>query len=151
MPRISNRFDGFTLIELLIVIVIVATAAVIAGPNISSGRSTAELKSGARDIASALRYVRGQALITHKDALFTINLENNSYRVSGRKKNFQIAKEIDITLVTAQSELMGEGKGRIRFFADGSSTGGRVTLEIGENKRIVDVNWLTGQIEINEE
>lgn len=151
MPRFSTRSDGFTLIELLIVIVIIATAAVVAGPNISTGRSTAELKSGARDIASALRYVRGQALITHKDALFTINLENNSYRVSGRKKKFQIAKEIDITLVTAQSELTGEGEGRIRFFADGSSTGGRVTLEIGESKRIVDVNWLTGQIEINEE
>ena len=151
MPLFSNRSDGFTLIELLIVIVIIATAAVVAGPNISTGRSTAELKSGARDIASALRYVRGQALITHKDALFTINLENNSYRVSGRKKKFQIAKEIDITLVTAQSELTGDGQGRIRFFADGSSTGGRVTLEIGESKRIVDVNWLTGQIEINEE
>ncbi len=151
MQRFSNRSDGFTLIELLIVIVIVATAAVVAGPNISSGRSTAELKSGARDIASALRYVRGQALITHKDTLFTINLKNNSYRVSGRKKKFQIAKEIDITLVTAQSELTGEGEGRIRFFSDGSSTGGRVTLEIEENKRIVDVNWLTGQIAIDEE
>lgn len=151
MSRLSIRSSGFTLIELLLVIVIIATVAAVAGPNISSGRSTAELKSAARDVASALRFVRGEALITHKDAAFIINLENNEYRVSGREKKFRIAKDIDITLVTAQSELMGEGEGRIRFFADGSSTGGRVTLEVAENKRVVDVNWLTGHIEINEE
>lgn len=151
MVRLLIRSGGFTLIELLIVIVIIATAAVIVGPNISSGRSAAELKSGARDIASALRYVRGQALVTRKDAVFTINLEDNSYRVSGRKKKFQLARDIDITLVTAQSELTGKGEGRIRFFADGSSTGGRVTLELKESEKVIDVNWLTGQIEINEE
>lgn len=145
-----TKTHGFTLIELLIVVVIVATVAVVAGPDLSAGRGTAELKRASRDIASALRYLRGQALITRKETYLAINLERNQYRVSGKDKLFNIAEDVDVTLVTAQSELNGEGEGSIRFFADGSSTGGRVTLEIEDRKRVVDVNWLTGLIAINE-
>ena len=34
---------------------------------------------------------------------------------------------------------------------DGSSSGGRVTLEWGNLKYFVDVNWLSGKIDINDE
>jgi general secretion pathway protein H len=36
----------------------------------------------------------------------------------------------------------------IRFFADGSSTGGRITLEREHAAWKIDINWLTGQIEL---
>jgi general secretion pathway protein H len=53
-------------------------------------------------------------------------------------------------LVTAQSELTGEGQGNVRFFADGSSTGGRVVLDRGEKSMQIDINWLTGQLEVED-
>jgi general secretion pathway protein H len=54
-------------------------------------------------------------------------------------------------VVTAQTELTGEGAANIRFFPDGSSTGGRVTLERGQTVWKIDINWLTGQIELENE
>lgn len=141
---------GFTLIELLLVMVIMAVIAAVATPNIGSGNKTASLNAVAREILSALRFVRGQALTQHKESIFLVNLEDNSYHITGREKVFKIPKDIAVTLDIAQSQMIDASQGGIRFFADGSSSGGRITLELSENKRQLDVNWLTGQIKIND-
>jgi general secretion pathway protein H len=141
---------GFTLLELIVVLFIVVLGFSVVGINLSSGNDSTKLKVAARDIVSALRYARGQALISHQEETVTLDLTENTYTVSGRDKVYPIPKEIDITVVTAQDELTGEGQGNIRFFADGSSTGGRVTLELGKAAWKIDINWLTGQIELEE-
>ncbi len=150
MAKSAITNQGFTLIELMVVLVVLVISSAVVIPNIGSGQNSAKLQGAARSVASALRYLRGQALVTNSETVFTVDLEKNQYRVSGREKNFQIPEIIDITLVTAQSELSGEGEGRIRFYPDGSSTGGRVTLEIEGDKKLVDVNWLTGQVDITD-
>lgn len=139
---------GFTLLELTVVLFVVVLGFSVIGLNLSSGSDSTEIKAAARDIVSALRYARGQALISHQETTVTIDLGDNSYTVSGRDKLYQIPESIDITVVTAQNELSGDGTANIRFFADGSSTGGRVTLERGHTSWKIDINWLTGQIEL---
>jgi general secretion pathway protein H len=150
-PSCSYKNSGFTLIELLIVLVIIVLGFSVVAINVSSGHRAIEHKAAVRDIVSALRYARGQALMTHQETEVSFNLAENSYMVSGRDKVYTIPEFIDVTVVTAQSEITGEGQGNIRFFADGSSTGGRITLERGEDAWRVDINWLTGQIELENE
>ncbi|MGZ5030513.1 MAG: GspH/FimT family pseudopilin [Methylobacter sp.] len=147
MTYTAQRCKGFTLLELVVVLFVVVLGFSVIGLNLSSGSDTTEIKAAARDIVSALRYARGQALMTHRETTVTLDLESNSYTVSGRDKLYQIPKGIDVTVVTAQTELTGEGSASIRFFPDGSSTGGRVTLERGQTVWKIDINWLTGQIE----
>lgn len=142
--------QGFTLIELLLVIVIIAMAVAVAAPNIGSGNQTASLNAAAREIASALRFARGHALTHRKETVFLLNLEGNTYQLTDRKKVYKITKDIAVILDAAQSQIIDKNQGGIRFFSDGSSTGGRITLELGENKRQLDVNWLTGQVEIDD-
>jgi len=139
---------GFTLLELIVVLFIVVLGVSVVGINLSSGNNSTEIKAAARDIVSALRYARGQALMSHQETTLALNLAENTYTVSGRDRVYNIPKTIDITVVTAQSELTGNGLGNIRFFADGSSTGGRITLERGNTAWQIDINWLTGQIEL---
>lgn len=141
---------GFTLIELLIVIVIIALGAAVVAPNIGSGNQTASINGAAREMASALRFARGHALTHRKESVFSLNLEDNTYQLTDRKKVYNIAKDIAITLDAAQSQVLDANQGGIRFFPDGSATGGRITLELGTNKRQLDVNWLTGQVEIED-
>jgi general secretion pathway protein H len=119
------------------------------GFNLSSGNEASKLKAAARDLASALRYARGQALISHQEATVTIDLANNTYTLNQRDKVYVMPEEIDVTLVTAQSEI-NQGLAGVRFFPDGSSTGGRITLEWGNAGWRIDINWLTGQIELEE-
>ncbi len=142
---------GFTLLELIVVLFVVVLGFSAIGLNLSSGSDSTKIKAAARDIVSALRYARGQALMTHEDATVTLDLGNNSYTVSGRDKLYEIPKDIDITVVTAQKELTGDDRANIRFFADGSSTGGRITLEREQTVWKIDINWLTGQPELENE
>ncbi|MGR8941784.1 MAG: GspH/FimT family pseudopilin [Gammaproteobacteria bacterium] len=143
-----RRDQGFTIMELLIVLIIIVLGFAVVGLNMAGGRETIEIKGAAKDVVSALRYVRGQALIRHRPAALTLDLEKNSYTVSGREKAYLIPESIAVTLVTAQSELSGSGQGSIRFFPDGSSTGGRITLERAKTGWQIDINSLTGQAEL---
>jgi len=148
-PCAMHLNKGFTLLELIVVLFIVVLGFSVVGINLSSGNDATGLKVAARDIVSALRYARGQALISRQEMTVTLDLAENTYTVSGRDKIYSIPKAIDITVVTAQDEIT-EGQGSIRFFADGSSTGGRITLELGKAGWQIDINWLTGQIELED-
>jgi general secretion pathway protein H len=150
VPCALHSNKGFTLLELVVVLFIVVLGFSVVGINLSSGNDSTKLKATARDIVSALRFAKGQALISHQETTLNLDLAENSYTVSGRDKVYSIPKAIDVTVVTAQSELTGEGLGSIRFFADGSSTGGRITLELGKAAWQIDINWLTGQIELED-
>jgi general secretion pathway protein H len=145
-PR-ALRLRGFTLLELIVVLFIVVLGFSVVAANLSGNNST-EIKAAARDIVSALRYARGQALMSHREATVTLDLTGNTYTVSGRDKIYNIPETINMTVVTAQSELTGKDSGHIRFFADGSSTGGRITLERSNMAWQIDINWLTGQVEL---
>ncbi|WP_394752043.1 GspH/FimT family pseudopilin [Crenothrix sp.] len=141
--------QGFTLLELIVVLVIMGLGFAAIGINLSSGNETTELKATARDMASTLRYAKGQAQLSHQETTLTIDFEENSYTVSGRDKVYEIPQTIDTTMHTGQNELT-DGKGSIRFFPDGSSSGGWIKLERGKIAWRIDINWLTGQVEIKD-
>ncbi len=149
MRRLTPN-NGFTLLELLVVLFIMILGFSVVGINLSSGNSTTAIRVTSRDMVSALRYTRGQALILHQETTMTIDLAENTYTVSDRPKSYVIPKNISLTVVTAQSELSGNGIGNIRFFPDGSSTGGRITLEQDKLAAEININWLTGQIKLGD-
>ena len=142
---------GFTLLELLIVLAIAAASFAMIGPQVSSGLTTMKLNTAANDMASALRFTRSRAISNIREAEFFLDVERHRYRVTGKQKEYRVPESIHLKLLTAESEILDEGQGIIRFFPDGSSTGGRITLEAGQRKRLVDVNWLTGQVVIRTE
>ena len=146
-----SKAQGFTLLELIVVLFVVVLGFSAIGINLSSGNDSTKIKAAARDIVSALRYVRGQALMTRQETTLTLDLKDNTYTVTGRDKLYQLPKAIELAVVTAQDELSGEGTAAIRFYADGSSTGGRVTLEQNGTAWKIDINWLTGQIDLENE
>jgi general secretion pathway protein H len=53
-----------------------------------------------------------------------------------------------LSITSAASDQSGGAIARIRFFPDGSSTGGRITLRSGQREWHVNVSWLTGAITI---
>jgi general secretion pathway protein H len=136
---------------MLLALTIAALIMVVALPNFGPLLTRAQLYSATRDVASALRYARGQSLVRGRDTEFEVDVEEHWYRVSGRHKHYTLPQNVGISLFTAETETVDEGLGSIRFFPDGSSTGGRVTLRGGDVIRQVDVNWLTGEVTIREE
>ena len=141
---------GFTLLELMLVLVIAAASYVLVIRFTGSGVSGAELKSAARTVAAGLRAARSDAIATQDSASLMLDLERRVIQVSGTHRPYALPDRVDLKLYTAQSEIVDEKQGAIRFYPDGSSTGGRVTVASKERQFLVDVDWLTGRVTIKE-
>ena len=139
---------GFTLIELLVVTVIMVLAYSLAAPLVSSGVSGTELKASARQLAAGLRKARSEAIARRQETVLTVDVEGRRFQLSGDQRIYRLPKNVEVKLFTAQSELTNANTGSIRFFPDGGSTGGRITLVANQRQYAVDVNWLTGQVAI---
>ena len=137
-----------TLLELLIVLSIMAILAAMVVPIFGGGVSTGELKGATREIAAGLRFARSEALATRQETRVVLDLEHRSFQVERDARTHTLPRQIELKLFTAQSDLVSDRIGAIRFFPDGGSNGGRVTLAVGERKFDVDVDWLTGRVAI---
>lgn len=142
------RQRGFTLLELLVVLALLAMVYALIPPMITVGGSTTELKAGARQVAAGLRNARSQAIVSRDEVTLTLDVEARNFRLSGDDKPRNLPRQAQIGVYTAQGEVVDANTAAIRFYPDGSSTGGRVTLAMDERKFHVDVDWLTGQVEI---
>lgn len=136
---------GFTLLELLIVLSIMALGYGAVAVTVSSGNEVLALNAAARDIVSGLRYVRSQAMLAHESATLALDLKSNTYTLASEEKVYRIAEDVDVTVKTAKEDL-GNGVAQLRFFPDGSSTGGRIRLERHTHTQEITINWLTGHV-----
>lgn len=127
------------------VLVIVALMATVVGVSVSRSITGAEVRTASRDLMAALRYTRGQAILTRSEQTLSVDVEKREYQAPG-KQVVTIPDDMTMRLLTARTERTGDSSGTIRFFPDGSSTGGKVTLAAGEREWVVTVGWLTGEI-----
>jgi general secretion pathway protein H len=145
-----NHQGGFSLLELIVVLVIGAIAYTVVLGVPFRGPSTADMKAAARTLASGLRQAQTTAMATRRDATLTIDLDAREFEVSGTQGSRSLPRDLELKLYTAQTEVATERKGSIRFYPDGSSTGGRITVASGERQYLVDVDWLTGRVSIGD-
>ena len=145
-----KRATGFTLLEVILVLVIGVAAYSLILTVPMRGSSSADLKAAARTLAAGLRQAQTMAMSTRRDSALTVDVESREFTVAGDSTIRQLPKDLEIKLYTAQTEVTSERRGAIRFYPDGSSTGGRITVATGERKYLVDVDWLTGRVSIGD-
>lgn len=104
-----------------------------------------ELRSSARQTAATLRLARELAIQRGEPLAVTIDLEGHRLTLPG-KRPLSIPERLDLRFEIAGSELIDERRGTIRFFPDGSSTGGRLILSYRGHGYQIGVSWLTGRI-----
>lgn len=145
----GGRVSGFTLVELLVVLAIAALALTAVPPLISAALPGVELKGAARRTLASLRLARETAIRTGTDAALVVDVEARTLTVAGRE-TVSLPSGITLRLNAATREMLDEQRGTIRFFPDGSSTGGVVVLARptaqGQAGYQVGVNWLTGRV-----
>lgn len=142
---------GFTLLEVLIVLVIGVLLVALTPPLLSGMSGSTELRGAARQLAAGLRHARNQAVTGQQEAILLLDLAGRRFAVSGDAREVALPHSIALHLYTAQSELLDGEKGSIRFFPDGSSTGGAITVSGPKRAYRVNVDWLTGGIAIVEQ
>ena len=142
---------GFTLLEILIVLVIGVLLVALVPPLLSGMSGATELRGAARQLAAGLRNARNEAVVRQQEAVLTLDLERRRFGVTGDPREIALPESVALKLYTAQSELLDGTIGGIRFFPDGSSTGGSITVSGPKLAYRVNVDWLTGAVAIVEQ
>lgn len=138
--------SGFTLIEMIVVLVIIALVLALVVPNI--GRSTGRyaVAATAYDVAAAMRLARDRAIVESRPTRFLANAD--AFGPGGDRPLQHVPRGIALTVF---GDDQGESGGRgddIRFFPDGSSSGGRVDVTDGAAHYSVSVEWINGDVSI---
>ncbi len=139
---------GVSLLELMIVLMIMAIVAALVVPMFGGGVSNTQLRSAARQLASGLRLARSEAVAQRRETFLVIDVAGRRFKVDRDPKEHALPRDVDLKLYTAQKDLVDEKVGSIRFYPDGGSNGGRITVGSGERKYEIDVDWLTGRVAI---
>lgn len=146
--KLTLRSRGFTLIEILVVLVILALTLALVVPAVSSGLG-ASLESASRDLHTGLRKARSQAINQQRSTVFVLDLHAYKFGI-GADLAGQLSRDFELHARAAQRE-MGHKRAGIRFYPDGSSSGGRLGLSQGEDYIWLEVDWLTGRVSRVEE
>lgn len=144
------RRRGFTFVEMLAVLTLIALVAGVAAGLIGANLGSAKTRAAVRDLTAALRQTRGLAIVNGEARSLEIDVDARTYQVPG-KSAVQLPEELSMKLLTAAAEQTGDSKGLIRFFPDGSSSGGRITLRRDDHEWRVEIAWLTGEVRIEED
>jgi general secretion pathway protein H len=154
-PRLER---GFTLLELVLVVMLIALMFTLVPRLFGSGVSGTELKSNVRALAAAMKLARDSAINTRREAFVTVNVESREFTTTFENKTHKLNEQLTMKLFTSQADQINEQTASFRFYPDGSSNGGRVSVAAGEvsggagNARefAIDVDWLTGRVTVSD-
>ena len=139
---------GFTLVELLVVLVIMGLITAIAAPYFGRLAPRLEARATAREVVSVLRSARGLAIRDNREVAVVVDLEDR-FMAIGADRRLEFGPRMGVRLLTGTAELIDGGSGRIRFYPDGTSTGGRVTVSDDGRDYDVRIEWLTGRVTVD--
>jgi general secretion pathway protein H len=139
---------GFSLVEMLVVLTILSLVISLAGPVLRRPQDSLRLEAAARTLASMMRLSRARAIARNADVVLMVDAGRRIFE-SSAVAAIQIDPEIAIELTFAAPEQRGHAAGAIRFFPDGTSSGGELVLTLGSRRARIAVNWITGEARLN--
>lgn len=126
---------GFTLIEMIVVVLILSLVGAIMVGRGPFHSVTLDLRGAARQVASAMREARMQAIYSGTTLLFTLDAAHLDYGLQPGPRQ---------TLPAGVS--IAAGPARFTFYPDGSAAGPATALVESGRHVILRVNWLTGAV-----
>jgi general secretion pathway protein H len=139
-------FRGFTLVEMLAVIVLIAVAVTVTAVTLHA-RTSRQLDTAAQRVAAGLRDTRTRAMATSRPQWFVVDLRGHTFAAPGRDPR-GLPSGATVQVTSAAEDTTQAGVARIRYFPDGSSSGGRIVLVDAHRSVQVNVDWLTGAVTV---
>jgi general secretion pathway protein H len=138
---------GFTLIEIMLVLVIIGMIYSLAPPLFNKAFPALKLKAVTRDLVQEIRYVQQSAITTGQPTAMHVELAEDRYAsdqinagaLRQLPEGFHFARQPGGSL----EQILD-----LRFYPDGSASGGEIRIEAGRRSYTIRVDWLTSQVEI---
>lgn len=144
---VKHASRGFTLLEVLVVIILIGIVATAVSVSVAQGLTSARVNAASGEMAATLRATRTQAIVQGKEQTFDVDTRNYTYKGAGGRET-RLPKGMTLGVTSASEDAIDNHIARIRFFPDGSSTGGHITLHQQKRQWLVNVSWLTGAVSV---
>jgi len=145
-----RRQSGFTLLEMMVALAIAAIITAMAIPFVGRDKGGVAMRTTARQIAGLLREARSTAVLKNRVEYVKVNIAEGSFGLPERTPQ-RLPRGVEMALTTTVEQARSPVEGTIRFYPDGSSTGGGVTLRQNGHDTLVLVDWLSGKTRIVDE
>lgn len=146
MLTFRTRESGFTLLEVLIALAIMGLVLVVSVPLVSGPRAGFEVKAAGTAFARAAREARVLAIRLNRPVAVRLDVVARQLSIDQGEPITLGSADLEITFTTARSLTLNEETGSVIFFADGSSSGGMITLARNGISRTYVISWITGQV-----
>ena len=134
--------NGFTLLELLVVLAIIGAVLTVV-PVLLSGRfGDASIATVEDQLIADLRLSRGKAIMENSPTSLVIDGDFAGYVLLPSRQQRRLPDGFRIVLRSA-SDGTAE---KVQFYPDGTTTGGRLQIALGDDRYPIDVTWPTGRI-----
>jgi general secretion pathway protein H len=147
------RRAGFTLLELVLVLMIMAIGMAFAVPAIEGGLTYREVNRAARQLVSVMHHLRGEAVSTGHPTMLRIDQHENTIETVGGGRWAALSQRAVIEAVRGAIPA-GEETWDIRFFPNGSNTGGEIVLASRDDRTrsrfLLTLDPLVGSVAIGE-
>ncbi|MGL4542234.1 MAG: type IV pilin protein [Polymorphobacter sp.] len=130
----AGSADGFTLIEMLVVMALAGLIAALGWPQLRGSLAKAELARGAAAVTAVLREARAAALLRAVPVQVGVLPDGGGLRIDDRAP------------VAVPASVRVQADRVLRFYADGSSSGGSVVVRGAGAPRRIAVQPATGLI-----
>ena len=145
--QLPGKTGGFSLLELLIVVVIITVLLGLVAPGLGGARSR-DLADAAQRLGTIINHARQEAVLTSRTWCLEIDPAENSYRF--RQRVGDEFKQVDRAPFTEtrlqpnislhKLEINGQAAvaaGQVYLFPTGEQDAFRLTLQSGDNRRII--------------
>ena len=144
-----GKNGGFSLVELLVVLSIIALVAGLVVPVLRTVSPRYELSGAANAMSSAIRAARAAAIARNREVIFELDVDTGKFGTKLGGGGGAVPSGAGIELVAARTEVIDGTKGRIRFYPDGTSTGGEVKIKRSGHTATVKVDWFNGRVDLD--
>ena len=79
------RGGGFSLVELLVVVVLIGLLVSMVGGSVIRNLDGVKVRRASKDLLTALRYTRGQAVVSRAEKTLEVNVEERSYKAPDKE------------------------------------------------------------------
>ena len=138
---------GFTLLELLVVMVILTIVATVTAVKFSGGIDNARLRAETRQMIALLRAARIEAMVSSTVTGIDGDPHDSAFLSFPAEQRYQLPEGVAID-IASQSTTTGATQRAIRFYPDGSSSGGDIQLSSAAGSFAIAVGWLTGEVSL---
>lgn len=135
-----------TLFELLVVMALIAVFASLAMPAIGRIFPKYRLSSVSDTVVAELRRLKAVSIGTGKTARFVVNTKSRAYGGADRPARI-LPDDVNVELIVAKQYLSEPDTAEIRFFPDGTSSGGRVIFSSDALRQEITIDWFSGRVE----